>query len=312
VREHAGHLVRGYSERTRAFVEVQTGCDHRCTFCIIPYGRGNARSVPAGGVIDEINRLVDQGIKEVVLTGVDITSYGQDLPGKPTLGMLVQRILIHAPDLPRLRLSSIDQVECDEPLYEAIADDARVMPHLHLSLQSGSDLILKRMKRRHLRHDAIAFCDRVRAARPDIVFGADFIAGFPTETEAQFEETLSLVDECGIDLLHVFPYSARTGTPAARMPQVNGAVRKARAQRLRTLGQRRKALLFQRFVGQTVSVLLETVEGSVGRGHTDHYLPIEVEGQTLTPGAIISAQTDTASQDRLIARALELGPVDER
>ena len=232
VRETAGHLIDGFG-RHRAYVQVQNGCDHRCTFCIIPYGRGNSRSVPAGVVVDQIKRLVDKGFLEVVLTGVDLTSWGSDLPGGPRLGDLVMRILRLVPDLPRLRISSIDSIEADENLMQAIATEPRLMPHLHLSLQAGDDMILKRMKRRHLRDDAIRFCEEARRLRPDMVFGADVIAGFPTETEEMFANSLKLVDDCGLTFLHVFPFSPRKGTPAARMPQVKGPVVKDRAARLR-------------------------------------------------------------------------------
>ena len=240
VRETAGHLIDGFG-RHRAYVQVQNGCDHRCTFCIIPFGRGNSRSVPAGVVVEQIRRLRDRGFKEVVLTGVDLTSWGADLPGQPRLGNLVRRILRMVPDLPRLRISSIDSIEADPDLMEAIATEARLMPHLHLSLQHGDDLILKRMKRRHLRDDAIHFCEDARRLRPDIVFGADIIAGFPTETEAHFDNSVKLVRDCGLTFLHVFPYSARKGTPAARMPRVPGPAIKDRAARLRAVG--RDALL---------------------------------------------------------------------
>ncbi|MEL6208202.1 MAG: tRNA (N(6)-L-threonylcarbamoyladenosine(37)-C(2))-methylthiotransferase MtaB, partial [Pseudomonadota bacterium] len=236
VRETASHLIDGFGSRSRAYVQIQNGCDHRCTFCIIPYGRGNSRSVPAGVVVDQIARLADRGYEEVVLTGVDLTSWGADLPAVPRLGDLVRRILRLVPGLPRLRLSSIDSIEADPALMEALATEPRLMPHLHLSLQAGDDMILKRMKRRHLRDDAIRFCEEVRAVRSDMTFGADIIAGFPTETEAMFENSLRLVEECDLTWLHIFPFSARKGTPAARMPQVNGATIKDRAARLRAAG----------------------------------------------------------------------------
>src|SRR5690606_24983887 len=223
VRETAGHLIEGMDGRTRAFVQVQNGCDHRCTFCIIPYGRGPSRSVPMGLVVEQIKKLVANGYSEIVLTGVDITSYGPDLPGEPTLGKLVQSILKHVPDLPRLRISSIDSIEADPALYEAVSDQ-RLMPHLHLSLQSGDDLILKRMKRRHLRDDALSVVEKLRSLRPNMVFGADIIAGFPTETEAMFENSLRFISEAGLTYIHAFPYSPRPGTPAARMPQVSKAI----------------------------------------------------------------------------------------
>ena len=235
VTETAGHLIDGFG-RHRAYVQVQNGCDHRCTFCIIPYGRGNSRSVPAGVVVDQIKRLVDKGFNEVVLTGVDLTSWGADLPGTPRLGDLVMRILRLVSDLPRLRISSIDSIEADENLMQAIATEPRLMPHLHLSLQHGDDLILKRMKRRHLRDDAIRFAEEARRLRPEMTFGADIIAGFPTETEAHFENSLKLVEDCGLTFLHVFPFSPRHGTPAARMPQVKGPAMKERAARLRAAG----------------------------------------------------------------------------
>ena len=272
VQETASHMVDAIEDRTRAFVQVQNGCDHRCTFCIIPYGRGNSRSVPAGEVVDQIKRLVGNGYREMVLTGVDLTSWGGDLPGKPSLGRLVQAILKNVPDLERLRLSSIDSIEVDEPLMEAIGGDHRLMPHLHLSLQSGDNMILKRMKRRHLRDDTIRFCDDVRTVRPDIVFGADIIAGFPTETEAMFENSLKIVDEAGLTHLHVFPFSARNGTPAAKMPAVAGAVIKERAARLRKKGDEVLQPYLASMVGKSVSVLVE----KNGRGRTQHFTPIEV------------------------------------
>ncbi|MFC0812552.1 tRNA (N(6)-L-threonylcarbamoyladenosine(37)-C(2))-methylthiotransferase MtaB [Paracoccus panacisoli] len=256
VRETAGHLIDGFG-RHRAYVQVQNGCDHRCTFCIIPFGRGNSRSVPAGVVVDQIRRLRDRGFNEVVLTGVDLTSWGADLPGTPRLGNLVRRILRMVPDLPRLRISSIDSIEADPELMEAIATEPRLMPHLHLSLQHGDDLILKRMKRRHLRDDAIRFCEEARRLRPDIVFGADIIAGFPTETEAHFENSLRLVDDCGLSFLHVFPYSPRKGTPAARMPAVPGPAIRDRAARLRAAGAVALATHLSAQVGQRHSVLTE-------------------------------------------------------
>jgi threonylcarbamoyladenosine tRNA methylthiotransferase MtaB len=257
VRETAHAVIAGFGSRSRAYVEVQNGCDHRCTFCIIPYGRGPSRSVPAGEVVAQVRRLVEAGYHEIVLTGVDITSYGADLPGAMTLGRLVRHILRHVPELKRLRLSSIDQVEADTHLLDAIAEEARLMPHLHLSLQSGDDMILKRMKRRHSRASAISFCEQARRLRPDIVFGADFIAGFPTETEAMFQGSLDLVEECGLTYLHVFPFSPRSGTPAARMPQVSGREAKARARRLRGRGERALGAYLQAQVGREVELLME-------------------------------------------------------
>jgi threonylcarbamoyladenosine tRNA methylthiotransferase MtaB len=255
--ETAGHLIDGFGTRARAYVQVQNGCDHRCTFCIIPFGRGNSRSVPAGVVVEQIKRLVAKGFNEVVLTGVDMTSWGADLPGQPPLGDLVQRILKLVPDLPRLRISSIDSIEADPALVEAIKFAPRLMPHLHLSLQAGDNMILKRMKRRHSREDAIEFCADMRAARPEIVFGADIIAGFPTETDSMFENSLNLVEDCGLTWLHVFPFSAREGTPAARIPPVNGRIVKARAAQLRALGEARVADYLALQVGREAQVLIE-------------------------------------------------------
>ncbi|MGQ7792414.1 tRNA (N(6)-L-threonylcarbamoyladenosine(37)-C(2))-methylthiotransferase MtaB [Faunimonas sp. B44] len=281
VRETAPHLVDGLEGRARAFVQVQNGCDHRCTFCIIPYGRGNSRSVPAGAVVEQARRLVGRGYAEIVLTGVDITSWGADLPGSPRLGTLVRAILRHVPDLPRLRLSSIDSIEADAALMRALAEEERLMPHLHLSLQAGDDLILKRMKRRHLRADAIRFCDEVRRLRPDVVFGADLIAGFPTETEAMFENSLALVEECGLAFLHVFPFSPRQGTPAARMPQVAKPVVRERAKRLREAGDRALARRLAAEVGMIRSVLAERPDF----GRSEHFAPVRLAGAT--PGTVI-------------------------
>ncbi len=257
VTETAGHLIDGFGTRSRAYVQVQNGCDHRCTFCIIPYGRGNSRSVPAGVVVDQIKRLVDTGYNEVVLTGVDLTSWGADLPATPKLGDLVMRILKLVPDLPRLRISSIDSIEVDDNLMQAIATEPRLMPHLHLSLQHGDDMILKRMKRRHLRDDAIAFCQEARKLRPDMTYGADIIAGFPTETDAMFANSLALVEECDLTWLHVFPYSPRPGTPAAKMPQVNGKLIKTRAAALRAAGEAQVARHLAAQQGKTHQVLME-------------------------------------------------------
>ena len=257
IRETAGHLVDGLKDRARAYVEVQNGCDHRCTFCVIPYGRGNSRSAAAGEVVEQVRRLTAEGYREVVLTGVDITSWGADLPGQPTLGQLVSRILKLVPDLPRLRLSSIDAAEIDPDLMRCLAEEARLMPYLHLSLQAGDDLILKRMKRRHLRADALKLIADVRAVRPDTAFGADLIAGFPTESEAAFENTLALVEEAGLSFLHVFPYSARPGTPAARMPPVKGPAIKDRARRLREAGDRALQRHLERQVGRVLNGLVE-------------------------------------------------------
>nr|WP_309644635.1 tRNA (N(6)-L-threonylcarbamoyladenosine(37)-C(2))-methylthiotransferase MtaB [Phenylobacterium sp.] len=257
VRETAGHLIDGLKDRARAYVEVQNGCDHRCTFCIIPFGRGNSRSAAAGEVVEQVRKLTAQGYLEVVLTGVDITSWGSDLPGQPTLGQLVARILKLVPELPRLRLSSIDAAEIDPDLMRCLAEDPRLMPYLHLSLQAGDDMILKRMKRRHLRADALMLIADVRAVRPDTAFGADFIAGFPTETEEMFENTLRLVDQGGLSFLHVFPFSPRPGTPAARMPQLQRPVIKDRAARLRAAGEAALVRHLERQVGRTVTGLVE-------------------------------------------------------
>mgnify|MGYP006287633205 FL=1 len=284
VRETAGHLIDGFGTRARAYVQIQNGCDHRCTFCIIPFGRGNSRSVPAGIVVDQIKRLVDGGYEEVVLTGVDLTSWGGDLPAAPRLGDLVRRILRLVPDLPRLRLSSIDSIEADPALMEALATEPRLMPHLHLSLQAGDDLILKRMKRRHLRDDAIRFCTEARRLRPDIVFGADIIAGFPTETETMFGNSLKLVEECGLTWLHVFPFSPRPGTPAARMPQVGGGEIKARAAALRRLGDTRVAALLDAEIGQTRRILVEGPR--IGR--TEHFAEV-VFAEDRPVGRIVEA-----------------------
>lgn len=273
VRETAAHLIDGMEGRARAYVQVQTGCDHRCTFCIIPYGRGNSRSVPAGEVVDQVKRLVETGHHEVVLTGVDLTSWGGDLPGTPELGNLVQRILKLVPDLPQLRISSIDAIEIDEALFEAVPEP-RLAPYMHLSFQHGDDLILKRMKRRHGRDEAIALTTRLREARPDIALGADIIAGFPTETDAQFENSLRLVEETGLAFLHAFPYSPRPGTPAARMPQVEKAVIKARAARLREAGQAALERHFARHVGGVREALVE--KGTSAR--LADFTPVSLDG----------------------------------
>src|SRR6202035_1371504 len=256
VREMAPHLLGGFQNGLpRVFVQVQNGCDHRCTFCIIPYGRGNSRSVPMGGVVDQVRALVERGHAEIVLTGVDLTSYGADLPGTPKLGQLTKQILRHVPELKRLRISSVDQIEVDRDLLDVIADDDRLMPHLHLSLQSDDDLILKRMKRRHSRQDAIDFCNQVRRLRPDIALGADIIAGFPTETEEMFNRSIDMVEECGLTFLHVFPYSPRPGTPASRMPQVAGHMIRQRAGRLRAVGEAALQRRLQSEIGATREVL---------------------------------------------------------
>lgn len=301
VRENAPHMIDGFGARSRAYVQVQNGCDHRCTFCIIPYGRGPSRSVPAGEVVSQISRLAQSGYQEVVLTGVDITSYGADLPGTPTLGRLVQQILKRVPHLPRLRLSSIDQVEADHHLFDAIANERRLMPHFHLSMQAGDDLILKRMKRRHSRDDAIAFCSQVRRLRPDVVFGADLIAGFPTETDEMFANTLRLVDECGLTFLHVFPFSPRRGTPAARMPQVDRGVVKARAAQLRDKGSEGLERYLASCVGRTLNVLMES--DCVGR--TEHFAEVELAGTAGSETGTVAARITAHNGRRLCGEIVQ-------
>jgi threonylcarbamoyladenosine tRNA methylthiotransferase MtaB len=298
VRETAGHLVAGMDGHTRTFVQVQNGCDHRCTFCIIPYGRGPSRSVPMGAVVEQIRQLVETGNAEIVLTGVDMTAYGSDLPGRPTLGTLVATILKLVPDLPRLRLSSIDTIEVDDALMRAIGEDERLMPHFHLSLQAGDDMILKRMKRRHGRADAIRFCDDVRRIRPDVVFGADIIAGFPTETETMFQNSLDLVDACGLTHLHVFPFSPRPGTPAARMPQLDHQTIKARAARLREKAQATLAAHLDREIGTRRHVLME--KGGVGR--TEHFTPVTMPG--IAAGTLVSVHITGRTASGLLATPL--------
>jgi threonylcarbamoyladenosine tRNA methylthiotransferase MtaB len=298
VTQTAGHLIEGIEGRARAFVQVQNGCDHRCTFCIIPFGRGNSRSVPMGEVVDQVMRLVDNGYAEIVLTGVDITAYGADLPGRLRLGTLVQQILIRVPALRRLRISSIDSVEADGALLEAIASEERLMPHLHLSLQSGDDMILKRMKRRHSRADTLRFVERVRAARPDVAFGADIIAGFPTETEAMFANTIAIVEEAGLTFLHVFPFSARPGTPAARMPQVDRRQVKERAARLRQAGAQRQVQFCRTLVGRRASVLVERE----GVGKSEHFVPVTLDGGR--PCEIVQVEVTGVAADGVTARTL--------
>ena len=297
VRETAGHLIDGFG-RQRAYVQVQNGCDHRCTFCIIPFGRGNSRSVPAGIVVEQVKRLVDKGFSEVVLTGVDLTSWGADLPGAPYLGDLVLQLL-RLTDIARLRISSIDSIEADPALMEAIATEPRLMPHLHLSLQAGDDMILKRMKRRHLREDSIRFCEETRALRPDMVFGADLIAGFPTETEEMFGNSLKLIEDCGLTFLHVFPFSPRKGTPAARMPQVKGPEIKARAARLRVAGGLALERHLAAQMGQVHQVLMETPRmGRTGQFAEVAFTTGHAEGR------VISAQITGHQGGQLLAKAL--------
>jgi threonylcarbamoyladenosine tRNA methylthiotransferase MtaB len=297
--ELAPHLVDGFDGRARAYVQIQQGCDHRCTFCIIPYARGPSRSAAIGAIAAQARRLVENGYREIVLTGVDITSWGEDLPGRPALGQLCRRLLAAVPELPRLRLSSIDPAEVDADLLRLLADEPRLMPHLHLSLQAGDDLVLKRMKRRHSRADAIRFCEAARAARPDVAFGADLIAGFPTEDEAMFDNTLRLIDECGLAWLHVFPYSEREGTPAARMPQVAVPARRERAARLREAG----ALAARRFlegqVGKRAAVLVE----KPGLGRSEQFAEVEFAGRA-EAGAIVEVAIESVVGERLGARLL--------
>jgi len=286
VKKTAAHMVDTMDGHTRAFVQVQNGCDHRCTFCIIPFGRGNSRSVPMGEVVEQVKILVANGYREVVLTGVDTTSYGHDLPGTPTLGNLVQSILKNVPDLPRLRLSSIDSIEVDEPLFDIIAGESRFMPHLHLSIQHGDNLILKRMARRHNREHTIEFCQRILSIRPDMVFGCDLIAGFPTESEAQFANTQRLIDECGLTYLHVFPFSPREGTPAARMPQLDRSLVKDRARILREQGAARVSEHLKSKIGSSANVLME--RGGVGR--TDDFTVVSTADEYLAPGMFVDLQ----------------------
>jgi threonylcarbamoyladenosine tRNA methylthiotransferase MtaB len=296
VQETAGQMVDSFEGHTRAFLQIQNGCDHRCTFCIIPYARGHSRSVPMGAVVSEARRLSAAGFPEIVLTGVDLTAYGADLPGNPTLGQLVRKILKLVPEVRRLRLSSIDTVEADPELMAAIAEEERLMPHFHLSAQSGDNLILKRMKRRHTRDDTIAFCSAVRRHRPDVAFGADLIAGFPTESEAMFQQSMNLIDDAGLSILHVFPFSARPGTPAARMPQVDKAVARERAARLRAKGERAMATRLSALVGATRTLLVE--RGGIGR--TECFAPARIAAE---PGTFLSARLTGVDGAQLVAEA---------
>jgi threonylcarbamoyladenosine tRNA methylthiotransferase MtaB len=294
VRETAPHLVTGFAERSRAFVEVQNGCDHRCTFCIIPYGRGNSRSVPAGLVVERIKALVGEGFNEVVLTGVDVTSYGPDLPGSPSLGQLIERILTHVPELPRLRLSSLDCIELDDRLFELATGEPRFMPHLHMSFQAGDDMVLKRMKRRHNRADAVETVARLKAKRPEIAIGADLIAGFPTETDDMAENSLRLVEECDIVMGHIFPFSPKRATPAARMPQVSPVIAKERARKLRAACARRKQLWLEGLVGTRQKVLLEKDDF----GHAENFAPVRIAGAGAV-GSILSVTISGAENGTL-------------
>ena len=306
VKETAAQFVDSFEDHARAVLQVQNGCDHRCTFCIIPYGRGNSRSVGAGAVVDEARRLLAAGYNEIVLSGVDLTAYGADLPGAPTLGMLAARILKHVPELKRLRLSSIDSIEADETLLRLVAEEERLMPHFHLSVQSGNDLILKRMKRRHLREDTIRFCDTVRRLRPQAAFGADLIAGFPTETEEMFESTLALIDEAGLSYLHVFPFSARKGTPAARMPQLPRGLIKERARRLREKGDQALAARLATLVGREQMLLIERP----GRGRTPCFAIAACEDQPAKPGSFVRARIQSSDGRILTARVVQ--PVEQQ
>lgn len=300
VKETASHLIEGFEDRSRAFLQVQNGCDHRCTFCIIPYGRGNSRSVPIGVIAEQVRTLVEQGYKEIVMTGVDVTSYGPDLPGSPTLGQMIRRVLALVPELPRLRLSSLDPVEIDEDLWRLIAEEPRLMPHLHLSLQAGDDLILKRMKRRHLRKDVIDMCNKARKYRPDIGYGADIIAGFPTETEEMFQNTLNIVEECDLTFLHVFPYSEREGTPAARIPdQVPVPERKARAARLRDMGDKQ----LQKFLKNNLNKKMEVIVEKGNMGRSENFAPVSFKDD-LEQGSLCSVMTIALENDRLSARII--------
>ena len=299
VRETAGHLIAGFEGRSRAFVQVQQGCDHRCTFCIIPFGRGPSRSVPVGAIAEQVRTLVEGGYREIVLSGVDITSYGADLPGRPPLGAMVRRLLAQVPELPRLRLSSLDPAGIDDELWRLIAGEPRLMPHLHLSLQAGDDLILKRMKRRHVRADAVELTRRARTLRPEIVFGADLIAGFPTEDEAMFANTLALVEDCGLTWLHVFPYSPRPGTPAAKMPQVPAAERKERAARLRAHGAAAAACFLRSRVGRDALVLVE----QDGQGRTEQFAEIRLD-RPAPAGTLAHARVTAADDTTLLGTVI--------
>lgn len=301
IKETASHLISGFEGKARAFVQVQNGCDHRCTFCTIPYGRGNSRSIPIGEIVAQVRTLTENGYPEIVFTGVDITAYGADLPGQPSLGQMIRRVLALVPGLKRLRLSSLDPVEMDEDLWLQIGNEPRLLPHLHMSLQAGDNMILKRMKRRHLREDAIAFCQKARELRPDVVFGVDLIAGFPTETEEMFKNTLAIVEECDLTFLHVFPYSPRPGTPASRMPQVRKAIIKERATRLRQAGEQALQRLLTKQLGTEVTLLVESVNDGRILGKTDHFIPISIQStNSVTVGSVITALVVRIAQDQLV------------
>ncbi|MGB5724413.1 MAG: tRNA (N(6)-L-threonylcarbamoyladenosine(37)-C(2))-methylthiotransferase MtaB [Parasphingorhabdus sp.] len=298
ITETAPHMVSAFADRSRAFVEIQNGCGHRCTFCIIPFGRGNSRSVPAGLVVDQVQALVDKGFREVVLTGVDVTSYGPDLPGEPTLGMLIERILKHVPALPRLRLSSLDGIEIDDRLFELLTEESRLMPHVHLSLQSGDNMILKRMKRRHSREQAIALVERLKAKRPEIAIGADIIAGFPTETNAMFANSRSIIEQCDVVHGHIFPYSPKQGTPAEKMPQVDGQVIKSRAKILRETVAQRAELWRRSLVGSRQSILAEM---SGDAGYSENFARIQIDG-SVSKGQIVAVDITGINNEQLIGR----------
>ncbi len=295
VTETASHMLEGFESRARAIVQVQNGCDHRCTFCIIPYGRGNSRSVPIGVIVDQVRALVEQGYKEIVFTGVDVTSYGPDLPGSPSFGQMIRRVLALVPELPRLRLSSLDPVEIDEDLWQLIAQEPRLMPHLHLSLQAGDDMILKRMKRRHLRADVIDLCQKARDLRPDISFGADIIAGFPTETDEMFQNTLNIIEECDLTFLHIFPYSEREGTPAAKMPQVEPKIRKERTKRLREKGE----LQMHKFLRSNLNKTLQVIVEKDNMTRAENFAPIRLCADQKA-GTLLSIHTTEIEGDVLI------------
>lgn len=299
VKETASHLVEGFEGRARAFIQVQNGCDHRCTFCIIPYGRGNSRSVPIGAIVEQVRALVEQGYKEVVLTGVDVTSYGPDLPGKPTFGQMIRRVLALVPELPRLRLSSLDPVEIDEDLWRLIAEEPRLMPHLHLSAQAGDDMVLKRMKRRHLRQDIINVAKRARDLRPDMAFGADIIAGFPTETDEMFENTRRIIEEADLVYCHIFPYSEREGTPAARMPQVDHALRKERAAILRETADNQHLNFLKNQLNKTSQIIVE----KDNFGHTENFTPVSFEGSAEI-GDLISVATKAIENNQVTGQVV--------
>jgi threonylcarbamoyladenosine tRNA methylthiotransferase MtaB len=299
VKDSASHMVASFDGKARAFVQVQNGCDHRCTFCIIPFGRGNSRSVPIGEIVAQVRMLVEKGYNEVVLTGVDISDYGKDLPSSPTLGQMVKRLLTLVPELKRLRISSLDAVEVDDELYHLFANEPRLMPHIHISLQAGDDMVLKRMKRRHNRQDIIDFCNKMRSLRPDMVFGADIIAGFPTETDAMFENTLNLVKETGLIYLHVFPYSARSGTPAAKMPQVAKHIRKERAAKLRQAGEENLKEYLKSQIGLITEVLVE--KENIGK--TEHFAVVELD-KICAAGSIVNAKIVSANDNQLMAEVI--------